>query len=116
MTESRCSAGLDGLLVEREGKAAFLRGKKIGLLANAASVTAGFAPAARELLGAGYDVRVLFGPEHGFWGAAQDMEAVSSGEPSRLPVVSLYGAAVEDLSPPTGARVWSSFGLESDLT
>ena len=48
---------------------------------------------------AGLDVRILFGPEHGFWGAAQDMEAVDSGEPSRIPVVSLYGAAYDDLSP-----------------
>ena len=87
------------LLSEGGGPAGVLRGKKIGLLANAASATAGFAPAARALLGAGYDVRVLFGPEHGFWGAAQDMEAVASGEPSRIPVVSLYGSTLEDLSP-----------------
>ncbi len=45
------------------------------------------------------DVRVLFGPEHGFWGAAQDMVAVDSGEPGRVPVVSLYGATFEDLTP-----------------
>ena len=99
MTESRISAGLDVLLTEGGRTANDLRGKRIGLLSNAASVPAGFGPAARAFLGAEYDVRVLFGPEHGFWGAAQDMEAVSSGEPSRLPVVSLYGAAVEDLSP-----------------
>ncbi len=48
---------------------------------------------------AGLDVRVLFGPEHGFWGAAQDMEAVDSGEPGRVPVVSLYGATFDDLTP-----------------
>ncbi len=76
-----------------------LRGRRIGLLANSASVTAGLVPAPRALLGAGYDVRVLFGPEHGFWGAAQDMEAVAMGEPSRLPVVSLYGSTFEELSP-----------------
>ncbi len=49
--------------------------------------------------GAGLYVRILFGPEHGFWGAAQDMEAVGSGEPGRLPVVSLYGATFDDLTP-----------------
>ena len=87
------------LLSEGERTAELLRGKKIGLLANAASVTVEFGPAALALLGAGYDVRVLFGPEHGFWGAAQDMEAVSSAEPSRLPVVSLYGATFGELSP-----------------
>ncbi|MEO8587112.1 MAG: molybdopterin-guanine dinucleotide biosynthesis protein MobB [Acidobacteriota bacterium] len=99
MTETRSLAGLDALLADGESTARLLRGKKIGLLANAASVSADFVPAARGLLGAGCDVRVLFGPEHGFWGAAQDMEAVSSGEPSRIPVVSLYGSSFEDLSP-----------------
>ena len=62
-------------------------------------MTSGFVPAPRALLGCGLDVRVLFGPEHGFWGAAQDMEAVAPGEPSRLPVVSLYGSTFEELSP-----------------
>jgi molybdopterin-guanine dinucleotide biosynthesis protein MobB len=96
---SATAAGLDVLLRDRETAGRILKGKRIGLLANAASVTAGFGPAARALLGAGYDVRVLFGPEHGFWGTAQDMEAVPSGEPSRLPVVSLYGSTLEELSP-----------------
>jgi len=102
VTESRISAGLDVLLLEGGRTAEVLRGKRIGLLANAASVTAGFGPAAPALLGAGFDVRVLFGPEHGFWGVAQDMEAVptgEAGEPSRLPVVSLYGSTLEELSP-----------------
>src|SRR5258708_2073577 len=54
-----------------------LSGKRIGLLANAASVTSAFVPAERALREAGFDVRVLFGPEHGFWGSAQDMEAVA---------------------------------------
>jgi molybdopterin-guanine dinucleotide biosynthesis protein MobB len=89
------STGLEVLLEDPSQ----LRGKRIGLLANAASVTSGFVPAARAMTGAGLDVRILFGPEHGFWGAAQDMEAVASGEPSRIPVVSLYGATFDDLSP-----------------
>jgi len=96
---SPTAAGLDVLLQDCETAGKILKGKRIGLLANAASVTAGFRPAPRALLDAGFDVRVLFGPEHGFWGAAQDMEAVSSGEPSRLPVVSLYGSTLEELSP-----------------
>ncbi|MGE5346657.1 MAG: molybdopterin-guanine dinucleotide biosynthesis protein B, partial [Acidithiobacillales bacterium] len=66
---------------------------------NAASVTSDYVPAAAALQMAGLDVRVLFGPEHGYWGAAQDMEVVSSGGPSRLSVVSLYGATFDDLSP-----------------
>ena len=91
----RLATGLDVFLLDPT----FLRGKRIGLLANAASVTSGFVPAARAMRAAGLDVRILFGPEHGFWGAAQDMEVVDSGEPSRIPVVSLYGATFDDLSP-----------------
>jgi uncharacterized protein YbbC (DUF1343 family)/molybdopterin-guanine dinucleotide biosynthesis protein len=92
-------AGLDVLLSGGEDAGSALRGKRIGLLANAASVTADFVPAPGALLGAGCDVRVLFGPEHGFWGSAQDMEAVAPGEPHRIPVVSLYGSTFEELSP-----------------
>jgi uncharacterized protein YbbC (DUF1343 family)/molybdopterin-guanine dinucleotide biosynthesis protein len=72
---------------------------RLGLLCNPASVTLGFVPAPQALLAAGFDVRVLFGPEHGLTGAAQDMEAVAGGEPSRLPVISLYGETFDDLSP-----------------
>ncbi len=98
VSPSRLSTGLDVLLEDPSQ----LRGKRIGLLANAASVTWDHVPAASAMQKAGLDVRVLFGPEHGFWGAAQDMEAVSSGGPSRLPVVSLYGATFDDLSPKPG--------------
>jgi len=93
------ATGLDVLLTDDERIGRILRGKRIGLLANAASVTSGFVPASRALVDARCDVRVLFGPEHGFWGAAQDMEAVAAGEPHRLPVVSLYGSTFEELSP-----------------
>ena len=99
MTAPVPATGLDALLAEDETAGSALRGRRIGLLANAASVTSGFVPAPRALLDAGYDVRVLFGPEHGFRSAAQDMEAVAPGEPSRLPVVSLYGSTFEELSP-----------------
>ncbi len=72
---------------------------RLGFLCNPASVTLDFVPAPQALLAAGLDVRVLFGPEHGLTGAAQDMEAVAGGEPSRLPVMSLYGETFDDLSP-----------------
>ena len=90
--------GLDSLLAAP----ASLRGKKIGLLANAASVSAGFVPAARALAAAGLDIVRLFGPEHGLSGAAQDMEPVKPKElegRSSIPIVSLYGERFEDLSP-----------------
>jgi molybdopterin-guanine dinucleotide biosynthesis protein MobB len=95
MSALRLRTGIDVLLEDPS----LLRGKRIGLLCNTASVTSGFVPAARALKAADLDVRVLFGPEHGLWGAAQDMEAVESGEPARLPVISLYGMAFDDLSP-----------------
>lgn len=76
-----------------------LSDRRVGLLCNPASVTLHFVPAPEALLEAGVDVRVLFGPEHGLTGAAQDMEAVGPGEPSRLPVISLYGETFDDLAP-----------------
>lgn len=77
-----------------------LTGKRIGLLSNAASVTRRFVPAASALADAGVDVRVLFGPEHGFTGAAQDMEPVAGeASSSTARVVSLYGETFEALSP-----------------
>ncbi|MGE5347039.1 MAG: exo-beta-N-acetylmuramidase NamZ domain-containing protein, partial [Acidithiobacillales bacterium] len=68
MTPLQLSTGLDVLLEDPS----LLRGRRIGLLANAASVTSDYVPAAAALQMAGLDVRVLFGPEHGYWGAAQD--------------------------------------------
>ena len=88
--------GLDRLVADP----ARLRGRRLGLLVNPASVTSGFVPARRALEGAGLDVRRLFGPEHGLTGAAQDMIAVEDGEaPEEIPVVSLYGKTFADLIP-----------------
>ncbi len=90
-------SGLDALLEDPSR----LRGRKLGLVANPASVTSRFVPTAKALLEAGLDVRVLFGPEHGLTGAVQDMIAVGDGDTpaGRLPVVSLYGGSFDDLSP-----------------
>jgi uncharacterized protein YbbC (DUF1343 family) len=52
---------------------------------------------------AGVRVQCLFAPEHGIWGTHQDLEPLGKRLPKdpvlRLPVVSLYGDAVESLSP-----------------
>ena len=69
-------SGLDVLLADP----APLGGRRLGLAANPASVSSGFVPAARALLDAGLDIRVLFGPEHGLTGAVQDMLAVGVGD------------------------------------
>ena len=101
----RTPALLSGLDVLLEDPAP-LRGRRIGLVANPASVTSRYVPTARALLDAGLDVRVLFGPEHGLTGAVQDMLAVGDGDtpPGRLPVVSLYGERFEDLPGLCGAE------------
>ncbi len=88
--------GLDRLCADP----APLRGKRIGLLVNSASVTSGFVPAQTALVNAGLDVRLLFGPEHGLTASAQDMIAVAdSGGREEVPVVSLYGKSFADLTP-----------------
>lgn len=79
-----------------------LRGARIGLLAHQASVDRAFAHAA-DLLEAhvGAQVVRLFAPEHGVAGGRQDMVPVDeSRDPvSGRPVVSLYGATEDSLTP-----------------
>lgn len=53
-----------------------LAGKRLGLLAHPASVDRRLRHAREVLAEAGSDVRVIFGPEHGYGGEAQDMEPV----------------------------------------
>ena len=92
--------GIDVLLEDPSS----LRGRRLGLVANPASVTSRFVPTARAFADAGLDLRVLFGPEHGLTGAVQDMIAVGDGDTpaGRLRVVSLYGERFEDLEPKAG--------------
>lgn len=92
------SAGLDRLLLDPRR----LAGRRYGLLAHAASVTARAVPAPLALLSAGAAGPArLFAPEHGFWGVEQDMvPALDRRDPlTGLPVVSLYGADAGSLRP-----------------
>ncbi|HUL78307.1 MAG TPA: DUF1343 domain-containing protein [Vicinamibacteria bacterium] len=79
--------------VETEGGEP-LRGRRIGLVGHAASVTADGRHAVDVLREAGALVVRLFGPEHGLRGLAAAGEEVKGGTDaaSGLPVVSLYGA------------------------
>lgn len=79
--------------VEAQGGAP-LKGKRIGLLAHAASVTADGRHAVDVLRGLGVDVRRLFAPEHGPRGRLAAGAPVEGGvDPeSGLPLVSLYGS------------------------
>jgi uncharacterized protein YbbC (DUF1343 family) len=81
-----------------------LGGKRIGLLAHAASVTADL-QYAWDVLGSmpGVRLQALFSPEHGLMGTHQDQESVSgSGAPASfqgLPLYSLYGETAQSLRP-----------------
>ena len=76
-------------------------GRRVGLLAHAASVDRRLRTAATVLEEAGAQITALFGPEHGFAGAAQDMVGVGSEDRSEIPVpvYSLYGDDAAALSP-----------------
>ena len=77
-------------------------GRRVGLITNHAAVTAAGVPSWKALAAArGATLARLFGPEHGIDGGAVYMEGVSSSvhPESGLPVVSLYGATRESLSP-----------------
>ena len=78
-----------------------LRAGRVGLLAHAASVDRGFRHAVDVLVGLGVTPVTLFGPEHGFGGAAQDMIGVDDAVDPRTGarVVSLYGEEEADLVP-----------------
>jgi uncharacterized protein YbbC (DUF1343 family) len=82
--------GLERIEAEKGGS---LRGRRVGLLAHAPSVTVDGRHAVDVLRGAGVDVRRLFGPEHGPRGRAAAGETVASGVDAAtgLPFVSLYG-------------------------
>jgi uncharacterized protein YbbC (DUF1343 family) len=91
--------GIDILLGKRRE---LLQGKRVGLLANAASLTSAGVHALDELAkDKSMKITALFGPEHGFATRAQDMEAVASHDDpaSGLPVYSLYGSDLDSLKP-----------------
>jgi len=86
--------GLQRLIEERPD---LLRGRRIGLVAQAAAVTPDLRSAEDALIAAGATLTALFGPEHGFDGAAADGAAVGHEVHPRLglPVYSLYGEVRE---------------------
>ncbi|HSH76857.1 MAG TPA: DUF1343 domain-containing protein [Longimicrobiales bacterium] len=86
----RC--GVDRALT---GEAEHLRSLRLGLISHPASVTADLTGSAIALVEAGFDVRALFGPQHGGRGEKQDNMVESEPYVDRalgLPVHSLYGA------------------------
>ena len=80
-----------------------LRQGRVGVLAHAASVNRDFRHLLDVFAELGIGPRLLFAPEHGFTGAAQDMASISHGHDSRAgaAVISLYGDEPDDLVPQT---------------
>lgn len=75
--------------------------RRTALLAHPASVDHHYVHTLDLLLRAGAKLELLFGPEHGFMGEAQDMEPVDgrSVHPSGIPLKSLYGVSEATLAP-----------------
>jgi uncharacterized protein YbbC (DUF1343 family) len=86
--------GLDRL------RAPMLAEGRIALLAHPASVNRNMLHVSTVLGELGVRPVMIFGPEHGYGGEAQDMIGVSDARDARgTPVRSLYGASFDDLAP-----------------
>ncbi len=91
--------GLDRL-AEDAATQALLRGRRFALLAHPASVARNMEHVSSVLARLGREPEIIFGPEHGYGGEAQDMVGVRDARDARgVPVRSLYGDHVSDLSP-----------------
>jgi len=90
-------AVLPGISVLLDERLHLLHGRRVGLVSHPAAVLPDLTHTLDALLTHGIHVTALFGPEHGFSGAAPDAEAVPDGiDPHyRLPVFSLYGAGFD---------------------
>ena len=82
--------GIDQIELDNGG---VLRGRKVGLIAHAASMTGDGRRSVDALRGKGVEVVRIFSPEHGFGStaAAGEKVAVGKDEATKLPIVSLYG-------------------------
>jgi uncharacterized protein YbbC (DUF1343 family) len=91
--------GLDRLATH-PNLGAELRAARVGLLAHPASVDRRLVHVRRVLDALGVKPVIVFGPEHGYGGEAQDMVGVADARDAfGTPIRSLYGARFEDLSP-----------------
>ena len=70
-----------------------LKGKQVGVFANQTSIVGG-THLVDTLLSKGINIKVIFGPEHGFRGTADAGEKVGNyvDEKTGIPVISLYGS------------------------
>lgn len=88
-TEGRIIPGAERLQVYLP----LIKGKRLGIFANPTS-TVGNTHLVDTLRKAGIEIKVIFGPEHGFRGTADAGEKVGNytDEKTGIPVVSLYGS------------------------
>jgi uncharacterized protein YbbC (DUF1343 family) len=92
-------SGLERLVLSTPMRAHALAGR-IGFLTHPAAVTRDFVHATTALRRLGVRFEVLFGPEHGYGGEAQDMATVGDARDAEGTIVrSLYGERAEDLIP-----------------
>ena len=100
--------GIDRLLAD-PALLAQLKGRRVALLANPASVTADLTHSIDALMAAGVRISAAFGPQHGMKGDLQDnmMESPDETDPVHgFPVFSLYG----EVRRPTG-QMLSTFDV-----
>ncbi len=67
------------------------KSKNLGLITNQSAILSSGIHTWEALLEAGYSIKALFGPEHGFRGDAQDAVKVKDETYKGIPVYSLYG-------------------------
>ena len=93
--------GLDRLVSQRTDLVKQLRESRVGLVAHPASVAKDLVHIVDVFAALGIVPRVLFGPEHGWAGHAQDMIGVGDETDAKqgTRIVSLYGESFSDLSP-----------------
>ena len=73
---------------------------RVGFLTHPAAITSGWVHGASALRARGQRFEILFGPEHGYGGEAQDMASVGDARDAEGTIVrSLYGDNFEDLIP-----------------
>lgn len=87
--------GLERLLKKPD----IIKNRKVALIANLTSVTAGLRYSWDELARLGINVRRIFSPEHGLFGTEQDQVAAAAQAGIGVEVTSLYGGSGASLVP-----------------
>ncbi|MBI5080538.1 MAG: DUF1343 domain-containing protein [Chloroflexi bacterium] len=82
--------GLEILISE---KLSHVKNKRVGLVSHSAAILPDLTDSLEALMHTGVNITALFGPEHGYQGAAADAAAVGNSLEARfgLPIFSLYG-------------------------